>query len=98
MKIPVIAATDKATDVGKVIEKNKCGFAAYSGDSKEMNQKIIQMVLQSPEEFNMMRENAYKLLLDSYTVTHSYNLIVEKLYQIAIFVSSRESVDNNFFF
>lgn len=79
MKIPVIAATDKATDVGKVIEKNKCGFAAYSGDSKEMNQKIIQMVLQSPEEFNMMRENAYKLLLDSYTVTHSYNLIVEKL-------------------
>ena len=79
MKIPVIAATDKATDVGKVIEKNKCGFAAYSGDSKEMNQKIIQMVLQSPEEFNMMRENAYILLLDSYTVTHSYNLIVEKL-------------------
>lgn len=79
MKIPVIAATDKATDVGKVIEKNKCGFAAYSGDSKEMNQKIIQMVLQSPEEFNRMRENAYKLLLDSYTVTHSYNLIVEKL-------------------
>lgn len=79
MKIPVIAATDKATDVGKVIEKNKCGFAAYSGDSKEMNQKIIQMVSQSPEEFNMMRENAYKLLLDSYTVTHSYNLIVEKL-------------------
>lgn len=79
MKIPVIAATDKATDVGKVIEKNKCGFAAYSGDIKEMNQKIIQMVLQSPEEFNMMRENAYILLLDSYTVTHSYNLIVEKL-------------------
>lgn len=79
MKIPVIAATDKATDVGKVIEKNKCGFAAYSGDINEMNQKIIQMVLQSPEEFNRMRENAYKLLLDSYTVTHSYNLIVEKL-------------------
>jgi glycosyltransferase involved in cell wall biosynthesis len=78
MKIPVIAATDENTDIGDVIEDNKCGFKVISGDIEKM-QIAIEKMLSDEENYNRMKENAWSLLQKDYQVTRSYNLIKEKV-------------------
>ena len=77
MKMPVIAAVDKATDVGKVIEKAKCGYSVLAGDIARMN-TIIEKNLQE-DDLQEMGENGYKLLIENYTVNVSYDLIIDKI-------------------
>lgn len=78
MKIPVIAATDPATDIGKIIEKNGCGYWVISGDMENM-QKAINDVCSDNEKYNKMKDNAWSLLLNEYTVDGSYNLIMNRV-------------------
>ena len=77
MKMPVIAAVDKATDVGKVIEKAKCGYSVLAGDIARMN-TIIEKNLQE-DDLQEMGENGYKLVIENYTVNVSYDLIIDKI-------------------
>ena len=81
MKIPVLAATDKATDIGSILEKNNCGYAVYSGDIKEMCLKIEDILTISPQDFKTLQDNTSKLLLNSYTVDYSYQLIINKIHK-----------------
>lgn len=78
MRMPVIAATDSNTDIGNVIEKNKCGFKVLSGDILGM-QKAIDAICSNENNFNQMRENAWSLLQQEYKVDYSYQLIKNKL-------------------
>lgn len=78
MKMPVIAATDANTDIGSVIEKNKCGYSVLSGDSLAMQNAIDSLVF-NEHDFAQMRENAWNLLQREYTVDYSYDLINNKL-------------------
>lgn len=78
MKMPVIAATDSNTDIGSVIEKNKCGYSVLSGDSLAM-QNAIDALVSNEHDFTQMQENAWNLLQREYTVGYSYNLIKNKL-------------------
>ena len=78
MKMPVIAATDAISDIGSVLEKNKCGYSVLSGDVVSM-QKAIEALCSNENRFNQMRENAWHLLQREYTVTHSYQLIKNRL-------------------
>lgn len=77
MKMPVIAAVDKATDVGEVIENAKCGYSVLAGDIAGMN-AVIQKTLVE-DNLKQMGENGYKFLLENYTVDISYNLIIDKI-------------------
>lgn len=79
MKMPIIAATDPNTDIGQVIEDNKCGYSVLSGDIKGMN-NAIEKIYSDPNNYDQMKENSWNLLLREYTVEHSYRLIKEKLY------------------
>jgi glycosyltransferase involved in cell wall biosynthesis len=79
MKMPVIAATDNATDIGEVIEKNNCGYKIISGDLEAMLEAIKKVVSASDNQVHEMQENAIALLHKEYNVATSYELIVEKI-------------------
>lgn len=78
MKMPVIAATDEHTDIGKVIAAAACGYWVQSGDQIEM-QDTLNKLLDDTDTFEKMKENAWHLLKDKYTVDVSYELIKSKL-------------------
>lgn len=77
MKLPVIAATDKNSDIGKVIENNNCGFYVEAGNIKSMDKAIDKAINHS--DIKILRKNAIKLLKEQYHVKNSYLLIEEKI-------------------
>ncbi len=78
--MPVLAATDKSTDIGKVIEEAGCGVWVQSGDMNGML-KAIQKMRENEDEFLLMKKNAMALLDKNYTVDISYHLIASKVGQ-----------------
>ncbi|TDE04771.1 glycosyltransferase family 4 protein [Flavobacterium sandaracinum] len=78
MKMPILAATDANTDIGTVIEENKCGYSVISGDH-EMMQKAIENLISNDENYLEMKENAWSLLQKEYKVERSYELIKNKI-------------------
>ncbi|MEO6683090.1 MAG: glycosyltransferase family 4 protein, partial [Ginsengibacter sp.] len=76
--MPVLAATDKSTDIGQVIDEAKCGLWVQSGDIKSMLNAINKLV-ENEDEFLTMTQNARNLLENKYTVDISYRLIVDKV-------------------
>lgn len=77
-KIPVIAATDKNTDLGQVIEENKFGLWAESGDLEKMNQ-LIDYFCKNISIIQLMGEKGYNYLLKHYTTKKSYEIIIDHL-------------------
>lgn len=75
MKMPVIAATDSNTDIGKVIEEANCGVWVQSGNNSEMQNAIVKCLDNSSE----MGDNSRDLLLKEFTVNTSYQKILKKL-------------------
>jgi len=78
MKMPVIAATDANTDIGNILEKNKCGYRVLSGDILSM-QKTIDEIGFNENNYNQMKENAWDLLEREYKVDYSYQLIKNRV-------------------
>jgi len=78
MKMPIIAATDVNTDIGRVIEDHKCGYWVISGNNERM-QKAIENLISNKEKYDEMKENAGSLLKNEYLVERSYELIKEKI-------------------
>jgi glycosyltransferase involved in cell wall biosynthesis len=76
--MPVLAATDKSTDVGKVVEDAKCGLWVQSGDIKAMLCAINKLI-ENEDDFLVMKQNARMLLENEYTVDVSYHLIENKV-------------------
>jgi glycosyltransferase involved in cell wall biosynthesis len=78
MKIPVIAATDPNTDIGDVLEKNKCGYKVFAGDISNMH-KVIDEIDSNKDNYDQMSENAWGLLQREFKVDYSYQLIKNRL-------------------
>ena len=72
--MPVLAATDRKTDIGKVIEEGRFGYWCESNDVAEFNKKI--RILCSPDIRYKMGINARKYLENHYTAKHSYEIIM----------------------
>jgi len=81
MKMPVIAATDPNTDIGKVIEENGCGRWVLSGNSEGM-QTALRELSTNDLVYDVMKENAYALLNREYKVERSFDLITNKLLNV----------------
>lgn len=77
MRMPVIAATDKNTDIGDIIENAECGFKVISGDLPAMFKAID--LCRDESRVKTMQKNAWALLQNEYTVEKSYKLIIDKL-------------------
>ncbi|MFC3799829.1 glycosyltransferase family 4 protein [Cohnella sp. GCM10012308] len=73
--IPVLAATDCNTDVGKVIESGEFGFWCESGNVKEFNHRMD--LLCDAELRERMGSKAREYLEEYYTARHSYEIIMK---------------------
>ena len=78
MRLPVIAATDSHTDIGKDIEDYECGFSVLSGDSNEM-QIAIDKITKSLNFSDEMKNNASKMSIKRFNVSNSSELILNAL-------------------
>jgi len=74
-KIPIITATDNATDIGDIVENSGCGAKANNGDILSFN-LAVEKIVASEESRKLMGENGYKLFLEKYTTKRSYDIIM----------------------
>jgi glycosyltransferase involved in cell wall biosynthesis len=77
-KMPILAATDKSTDIGKIIEESGCGFWCESGNIENFNKLLNSF--NNRQLISEMGKNAYNLLMRNYTVDVSYNSIIQKMH------------------
>ena len=76
-KMPIFAATDINTDIGRIAEENEYGFWCESSNVEDFNnilQKYIDMDL---ERLKSMGKKGYKYLLENYRIEVSYNSIIK---------------------
>lgn len=72
--MPVMAATDVNTDVGKIIENGKFGLWCESRYVEEFNEKLKKLCDVSLQK--QMGANARRYLEENYTARHSYEIIM----------------------
>ncbi|WP_377887496.1 glycosyltransferase family 4 protein [Alkalihalobacillus sp. R86527] len=72
--MPVLAATDINTDIGKVIEKGNFGKWCESGNVIEFNKAVKELCIKSNRE--KMAENSRGYLEGNFTAEHSYTIIM----------------------
>jgi glycosyltransferase involved in cell wall biosynthesis len=72
--MPVLAATDINTDIGKVIENGNFGYWCESGNIKGFNQ-LVNKLCDGKLRVNLGK-NARDYLENHYTVKHSYEIIM----------------------
>jgi glycosyltransferase involved in cell wall biosynthesis len=74
-KMPVIAATDKNTDLGKIMEDNAFGLWSEAGDIQSISHNILTFC-QNKDLLAKMGQNGYSFMLKNYTVSNSYQAII----------------------
>lgn len=77
-KMPVIAATDVHTDIGKVLEYSQSGFFVEAGNLSAFN-SVIDKCITDADLLALYGNNGYKLLKEQYTVDTSYQKIISKV-------------------
>jgi glycosyltransferase involved in cell wall biosynthesis len=74
-KMPILAATDNNTDIGRIAEENNYGLWCQNGDMKAFNDCLEQLL--DKDKITVMGENAYRYLQENYQVSSSYNIIMK---------------------
>lgn len=77
-RMPVLAATDVNTDIGKIIEEAGCGFWVESGEIEGFNGAVGKLI-NTPEIITKMGDNGFDLLNQKYTVDRSFSIIMNHL-------------------
>ena len=77
--LPVLAATDPHTDLGRVIEHGEFGLWCESNDLKAFNDRLKQLGSKAVRE--QMGNNAREYLEAHYTARHSYEIIMKHFRQ-----------------
>lgn len=72
--LPVLAAIDKATDVGEIIEEYGCGIKIFNGDVEGFK-KAVEKLSKEKTRVGMV-SNSKKLMIDKYTTEKCYNKII----------------------
>ncbi len=75
--LPVLAATDKNTDFGKMLINNKCGLWLESGDIDAF-MKNLEYLVSNPEIRISMGKNGRALLDSEFSIKKSAQLIIDK--------------------
>ena len=74
-QIPVLAATDVNTDVGKVIVEGGFGWWCESSSAEEFA-ALVNIICKAKDNLSHMGKCAKKYLDDNYTVEKNYNTII----------------------
>lgn len=75
-KMPVLACTDKNTDIGKVITDGGFGWWCESNSTEKFT-SAVDFAL--GEDISAMGENGYKYLCENYTSKNSYDIIMSNI-------------------
>lgn len=73
-KMPVLAATDINTDIGRIAEANGYGLWCESGDLKTFNHCLNRLL--EKKTIQIMGERGYLFLKENYQVDYSYQIIM----------------------
>lgn len=73
--MPILAATDNNTDIGKIIEQGEFGLWCESGNIEMFNENINRLCNEDLRE--RMGGNSRRYLEDNFTVEQSYNIIMD---------------------
>lgn len=76
-KMPVLCATDVNTDVGKIAEENGYGYWCESVSPKDFTALVDKML---KSDIKGMGERGNQFLKKNYTVKHTYDIIMQHLY------------------
>lgn len=76
-RIPILAATDANTDIGRIVEKNNFGYWCESNDVNSFVDKIQMM--KNGVQRKEMGMNAYNYLLNHYSVDVVADKIIERV-------------------
>ena len=74
--MPIICATDRNTDIGRIAEKNGYGFWCESVKPEDFT-ALVDKMLQSDRK--AMGERGYEFLKQNYTVQNTYDAIMKHL-------------------
>ena len=77
-KLPVLAAIDKNTDFGNILEQSGSGLWSITGDIDSYKQNFIKLY-QDKELRSLMGQNGYRYLLQNCTTEKAFSIINEKL-------------------
>lgn len=76
-EMPVLAATDKNTDIGKTIEKGQFGYYCISEKPNDFTEIIKKLIYNS--DVDSMGRNARLYLEEKFTSTHAYETIIKHM-------------------
>lgn len=71
----VLCAVNDRTDIGTIVEQEGCGRTVNHGDLESFLD-AVRFLSEHPEERKRMGENSRNLIMDRYTVSHSYKIIM----------------------
>lgn len=77
-KMPILAATDSNTDIGRIAVSNGYGMWCESNDAAQFT-KNVDAFVEKPEQIKIMGEHGYRFLLQNYQVDTTYQRIVGHL-------------------
>jgi len=77
-KIPILAATDKVTDLGRIMEENEYGLWSESGDIAAFNTNLNKLICDKALR-SFLGENGHSFLLKEYLVNGSYEKIINSI-------------------
>lgn len=72
--MPVLAATDVNTDIGKVIEEGKLGYWCRSGDAEKFSDLVNSLCDEKKQQ--TLGNNSRRYLENNYNVRQSYEIIM----------------------
>jgi len=76
-KKPILAAIDKNTDFGKILEEANCGLWAESNNTPLLKEKLLSLY-NDDEKRKQMGENGYNYLKNELLTDMAYKTIIEK--------------------
>lgn len=74
--IPVLAITDKNTDLKEIIKAADCGYFSPSGDLEQFI-VVMEKILNGKEKLPVLGRNGRSYLIENFHVSNSYNIIMK---------------------
>ena len=71
----VLCAVNSETDIGSIVDKEGCGLSVTHGDLDSFV-NAVKTLSEQPDFRKKAGENGRKLLMERYTVSHSYEIIM----------------------
>ncbi len=72
---PVLCAVNNETDIGSIVIQEGCGLSVNHGDLEAFTD-AVKSLSEQPDMRTKMGASGRKLLMDRYTVSHSYRIIM----------------------